>query len=54
MVTVNIDNKNENPDNKINEINNNERPWKIMLQNMEGLVTENSKEKVDFLKEYVK
>ena len=54
MVTVNIDNKNENTDNKINEINNNERPWKIMLQNMEGLVTENSKEKVDFLKEYVK
>ena len=31
-----------------------EEPWKIMLQNIRGLVTENSKSKVDFLNEYVK
>ena len=30
-----------------------EKPWKIMMQNIGGLVTENSKIKVDFLKEYV-
>ena len=32
----------------------NERPWKLMIQNMEGLVSKNSKEKVELLKEYVK
>ena len=30
------------------------RPWNIMLQNIEGLVTENSKIKIDHLREYVK
>ena len=29
-------------------------PWKIILQNIQGLVTENSKRKIDFLKEYTK
>ena len=29
-----------------------ERPWKIVMQNMEGLVSEKSKEKVELLKEY--
>ena len=29
-------------------------PWKIILQNIRGLVTENSKRKIDFLKEYTK
>ena len=28
--------------------------WKIILQNIRGLVTENSKRKIDFLKEYTK
>ena len=28
------------------------RPWNIMLQNIEGLVTENSKIKIDHLREY--
>ena len=54
MGIVKINKVNNNSDNKNNEINNKERPWKIMLQNMEGLVTENSKEKIDYLKEYVK
>ena len=40
--------------NRNREINNKERPWKIMMQNMRRLVTENSKEKVELLKEYVK
>merc|ERR1712002_1421797 len=40
--------------NKNNEIKINESPWKIMIQNMEGLVSKNSKEKVELLKEYVK
>ena len=40
--------------NKNNEIKKNESPWKIMIQNMEGLVSKNSKEKVELLKEYVK
>ena len=40
--------------NKNNEIKMNESPWKIMIQNMEGLVSKNSKEKVELLKEYVK
>ena len=40
--------------NKNNKIKNKERPWKIMTQNMDRLVTKNSKEKVDLLKEYVK
>ena len=40
--------------NKNNEIKKNESPWKIMIQNMEGLVSKNSKEKVEILKEYVK
>ena len=40
--------------NKNNEIISNERPWKLMIQNMEGLVSKNSKEKVELLKEYVK
>merc|ERR1711954_456102 len=30
------------------------RPWNIMLQNIEGLVTGNSKIKIDHLREYVK
>ena len=30
------------------------KPWKIMLQNIRGLVTENSKSKIDYLKEYIK
>ena len=30
------------------------RPWKIMLQNIEGLVTENSKKKIDYFSEYLK
>ena len=29
-------------------------PWKIILQNIQGLVTENTKRKIDFLKEYTK
>ena len=29
------------------------KPWKIILQNVEGLVTENSKRKVDFMKDFV-
>ena len=29
------------------------KPWKLVLQNIEGLITENSKRKVDFLKDYV-
>ena len=29
-----------------------EKPWKLVIQNMEGLVTEKSKEKVELLKEY--
>ena len=33
--------------NKNNEIKKNESPWKIMIQNMEGLVSKNSKEKVE-------
>ena len=40
--------------NKHNKIKSKERPWKIMIQNMEGLVSKNSKEKVELLKEYVK
>ena len=40
--------------NKNNEIKCKEKPWKIMMQNMEGLVSKNSKEKVELLKEYVK
>merc|ERR1712029_363878 len=32
--------------NKNNKITSNERPWKLMIQNMEGLVSKNSKEKV--------
>ena len=32
----------------------NERPWKIMIQNMEGLISKNSNKKVELLKEYVK
>ena len=30
------------------------RPWIIMLQNIEGLVTENSKIKIDYMREYLK
>ena len=48
---------NENRKNKTfnkNKERNKERPWKIMIQNMGGLVSENSKEKVDLLREYVK
>ena len=30
------------------------RPWKIMAQNIRGLITENTKIKIDFLTEYVK
>ena len=53
--TRNIGNENDNRNSKNNKIDNNkERPWKVMLQNMGGLITENSKDKVDFLKEYVK
>ena len=44
---------NENRKNKTFN-KNKERPWKIMIQNMGGLVSENSKEKVDLLREYVK
>ena len=40
--------------NRNREINNKERPWKIMIQNMKRLVSKNSKEKVELLKEYVK
>ena len=40
--------------NKNNETKCKEKPWKIMIQNMEGLVSKNSKEKVELLKEYVK
>merc|ERR1712025_1524930 len=40
--------------NKNNEIISNERPWKLMIQNMEGFASKNSKEKVELLKEYVK
>ena len=37
-----------------NETISKERPWKMMIQNMQHLVTINSKEKVELLKEYVK
>ena len=40
--------------NKNKETKTNECPWKIMIQNMEGLVSKNSKEKVELLREYVK
>ena len=29
-----------------------ENPWKLVIQNMEGLLSENTKEKVELLKEY--
>ena len=29
-----------------------EKPWKLVIQNMEGLISEKSKEKVELLKEY--
>ena len=36
--------------NNSNETEVNKGPWKIMIQNMEGLVSKNSKEKVELLK----
>ena len=40
--------------NKNNEIKRNERPWKIMIQHMEGLVSKNSKDKAELLKRICK
>ena len=31
-----------------------QEPWKIVLQNMEGLISENSKRKVTYIEEYLK
>ena len=30
------------------------KPWKIIVQNIQGIVTNNSKKKIDYLKEYTK
>ena len=30
------------------------KPWKLILQNVRGIITENSKRKIDYLKEYTK
>ena len=30
------------------------KPWKLILQNIQGIVTNNSKKKIDYLKEYTK
>ena len=49
--TIESNERNEGNDEKrVNEEK--EKPWKIVIQNMEGLVTEKSKEKVELLKEY--
>ena len=33
---------------------NSKRPWKIIMQNIQGLVTEKSKKKIEYMKEYTK
>ena len=48
------ENRNNKTKNKKREITNKEKTWKIMIQNMDRLVTITSKEKVELLKEYVK
>ena len=49
--TIESNERNEgNYEKRVNEEK--EKPWKIVIQNMEGLVTEKSKEKVELLKEY--
>merc|ERR1711915_566905 len=49
--TIESNERNErNDEKKVNEEN--EKPWKIVIQNMKGLITETSKEKVELLKEY--
>ena len=47
-------NDNKNYEHVNNGIDNIKKPWKIFIQNIEGLVTENTKDKVDFMKEYLK
>ena len=37
-----------------NIVNIERKPWKIILQNIGGIVSENSKRKIDYLKEYTK
>merc|ERR1711962_116342 len=49
--TIESNERNErNDEEKVNEEK--EKPWKIVIQNMKGLITETSKEKEELLKEY--
>ena len=49
--TIESNERNErNDEERVNEEK--EKPWKIVIQNMKGLITETSKEKVELLKEY--